>query len=104
MFNDAQIFTQKGYISLQQAHNSDDIETLEKAKNGLYAHSEQLLKAISESGETLTEFYNKNTNELIVVPEIDNANKVCCYEYISGYSAGGRLAAMRHCRTSGRIG
>jgi hypothetical protein len=99
MFNDAQIFTQNGYIDLQQALNSDDIETLEKANNELYAHSEQLLKTIAESGETLTELYNKNTNELIVVPEIDNANKVCCYEYISGYSAGGRLAAMRHCRT-----
>ena len=99
MFNDAQIFTQNGYIDLQQAFNSDDIETLEKASNELYAHSEQLLKTIAESGETLTEFYNKNTNELIVVPEIDNPNKVCRYEYISGYSAGGRLAAMRHCRT-----
>jgi hypothetical protein len=62
-------------------------------------HSEQLLKTIAESGETLTKFYNKNTNELIVVPEIDNANKVCRYEHISGFSAGGRLAAMRHCRT-----
>jgi hypothetical protein len=38
MFNDAQIFTQKGYISLQQALNSADIETLEKANNELYAH------------------------------------------------------------------
>ena len=76
MFNHAHIFTQKGHIALQQALNSDDIETLDKASNELYAHSEQLLKTIAESGEALTEFYNKNTSELIVVAEFDNANKV----------------------------
>jgi hypothetical protein len=68
MFNDAQIFTQKSYIALQQVLNSADIETLEKANNELYVRSEPLLKIITESGETLTEFYNKNTNDLIVIP------------------------------------
>lgn len=99
MLNNAQTFTQKGYIALKQALNSDDMETLERSSDELYERSEQLLKTIEKNGETLTDFYNKNTSELIVVPEIDNASKVCRYEYISGYSVAVRTKIIPKIQT-----
>ncbi|WP_027857379.1 phytanoyl-CoA dioxygenase family protein [Marinobacterium jannaschii] len=86
MSNHSETFKNKGYIVLPQALDAQDMTTLELSSKALYQRADQLLAELAESGERLSDFYKRQQNELIVVPEIDNPLKVCRYEYIDGYS------------------
>ena len=82
----SEIFKSKGFIVLPQALDEQDMATLEQSSQALYQRADQILAELAESGESLSDFYKRQEDELIVVPEIDNAQKVCRYEYIDGYS------------------
>lgn len=79
-------FIQQGYIALPQALSSSDITTLEQVSQALNSRSQELLKAVKKNNQNLSDFYRENLSELIAVPEFDNDEKVCRYEYINGYS------------------
>lgn len=81
------VFKRQGYIVLPQGLNADQMQTLENSSQALYQQAEQLLTEVADSGQSLSEFYRNQPDELIVVPEIDSASKVCRYEYISGYNS-----------------
>lgn len=80
-------FKAKGFVVLPQGLNQDDMSTLENSSQAMYQRAEALLAALAESGESLSDFYKRNDDELIVVPEIDDPLKVCRYEYIDGSNA-----------------
>ncbi|WP_261841877.1 phytanoyl-CoA dioxygenase family protein [Aliamphritea ceti] len=79
-------FMRQGYIVLDQGLSKADMQMLEAASADLYRHSDYLLEQLQASGESLNDFYQKNLQELIVVPEIDDGLKVCRYEYIKGFN------------------
>jgi len=79
-------FKEQGYIVLPQALRSDEVNTLEQVSQELNQRSQVLLRTVSQNNQSLSDFYRDNLSELIAVPEIDNAEKVCRYEYIKGYS------------------
>ncbi|UTW11566.1 phytanoyl-CoA dioxygenase family protein [Marinobacterium rhizophilum] len=80
------LFAKRGYIALQQALDHDDMTLLEQVNQDLNLRSEQILQQVADNDETLSDFYRRNPSELIVVPEIDDAQKVCRYEYLYGCS------------------
>ena len=86
MANNSEMFKKQGYIVLPQGFNQDDMATLESSSQLLSQRAGELLAELAESGESLSDFYKRNDDELIVVPEIDDPLKVCRYEYINGYN------------------
>ncbi len=86
MSTNSEIFKRKGFIVLPQALDQQDMTTLENSSQALSERAQELLAELAESGESLSDFYKRNDNELIVVPEIDDNRKVCRYEYIDGYN------------------
>ncbi|WP_370280487.1 phytanoyl-CoA dioxygenase family protein [Pontibacterium sp.] len=86
MANNSDIFKKQGYIVLPQGLNQDDMKTLESSSQALSQRAGELLAELAESGESLSDYYKRHDDELIVVPEIDDPLKVCRYEYIDGYS------------------
>lgn len=81
-----ELFKKRGFITLQQALNNDNINLLEQVNQDLNQHAQQILQQLADNEESLSDFYRRNPEELIVVPEIDNAQKVCRYEYMYGVS------------------
>ncbi|MCL6416940.1 phytanoyl-CoA dioxygenase family protein [Aestuariirhabdus sp. Z084] len=79
-------FMDRGYVVLEQGLSSLEMMLLEKVSANLTEHAERLLQRMHSSEESATEFYRDHPEELIVVPEIDNALKVCRFEYIKGYN------------------
>ncbi|WP_293264733.1 phytanoyl-CoA dioxygenase family protein [Neptunomonas sp.] len=79
-------FIQQGFIVLPQALSHTDTATLEQVSQALNKRSQELLKAVKDDNQNLSDFYRENLSELIAVPEFDNDQKVCRYEYIKGYS------------------
>ena len=86
MANNSEIFKKQGYIVLPQGLNQDDMAVLESSDQTLSRRAGEFLAELAESGESLSDFYKRNDDELIVVPEIDDPLKVCRYEYINGYN------------------
>lgn len=80
-------FARQGYVVVQQGLSAEDMQMIESASADLYQHSEGLLAQLQDSGQSLNDFYQDNLQELIVVPEIDDALKVCRYEYIKGFNS-----------------
>lgn len=86
MANNSEVFKKQGYLVLHQGLSQDDMATLESVSQVLTQRAGELLAELADSGESLSDFYKRNGDELIVVPEIDDLLKVCRYEYISGCS------------------
>lgn len=79
-------FIQQGYIVLPQALSDADKATLEHVSQELNKRSQELLTTVKSHNQNLSDFYRENLSELIAVPEFDNDEKVCRYEYLNGYS------------------
>jgi ectoine hydroxylase-related dioxygenase (phytanoyl-CoA dioxygenase family) len=79
-------FIQQGYIVLPQALSDADKATLEHVSQELNKRSQELLTTVKSNNQNLSDFYRENLSELIAVPEFDNDEKVCRYEYLNGYS------------------
>lgn len=79
-------FVQQGYIVLPQALGDADKATLEHVSQELSKRSQELLTTVKSNNQNLSDFYRENLSELIAVPEFDNDEKVCRYEYLKGYS------------------
>ncbi|WP_084629069.1 phytanoyl-CoA dioxygenase family protein [Neptunomonas japonica] len=79
-------FIQQGYIVLPQALSDADTATLEQVSQALNTRSQELLTTVKSNNQNLSDFYRENLSELIAVPEFDNEEKVCRYEYLNGYS------------------
>ena len=79
-------FIQQGYIVLPQALSDADKATLEHVSQELNKRSQELLATVKSHNQNLSDFYRENLSELIAVPEFDNDEKVCRYEYLNGYS------------------
>ena len=75
MANNSDIFKKQGYIVLPQGLSQDDMTTLESSSQALSQRAGELLAELAESGESLSDFYKRNDDELIVVPEIDDPSE-----------------------------
>ncbi|MFT5707342.1 MAG: phosphonate degradation associated HDIG domain protein, partial [Oceanospirillaceae bacterium] len=86
MHDEAEHFQKRGYIVLPQAFDNNELSNLENEVKTLNKHAQSLLNQLSDSNQSLDDFYQENLTELIVVPEQDDPQKVCRYEYINGFS------------------
>mgnify|MGYP000439000778 CR=1 FL=1 len=87
MTMDKEGFRQSGYVVLGQGLKPTEMELLEQSSQRLYKRAEDILAELTESSESLSDYYQRNQYELIVVPEIDDPLKVCRYECIEGTDA-----------------
>lgn len=86
MHDEAEHFQKRGYIVLPQAFDNNELSNLENEVKTLNKHAQSLLNQLSDSNQSLDDFYQENLTELIVVPEQGDPQKVCRYEYINGFS------------------
>ncbi|MFT5708778.1 MAG: ectoine hydroxylase-related dioxygenase (phytanoyl-CoA dioxygenase family), partial [Oceanospirillaceae bacterium] len=86
MHDEAEHFQKRGYIVLPQAFDNNELNNLENEVKTLNKHAKTLLNQLSDSNQSLDDFYQENLTELIVVPEQGDPQKVCRYEYINGFS------------------
>ncbi|NEP62441.1 MAG: phytanoyl-CoA dioxygenase family protein, partial [Symploca sp. SIO2G7] len=79
-------FEEYGFLHLQAALNEYKFKKLKDAHKDLVDHAHRLLEIILSSGKSISKYYRETENELIVTPERNNNNKICRFEYISGYN------------------
>ena len=82
MNNQHKQFVEQGYIVLEQGLDSTDMQLLEQSNAQLYQQAQTLLENAVAGQYSLSNYYKDASDDLIVVPEIDNPTKVCRYEYI----------------------
>ena len=79
-------FIQHGYHVLQQTLSPDELQNLEQEYHRLYKHGQNILQTVQQTQTSLDAFYQQHAQELIVVPEADNPEEICRFEYLTGFS------------------
>ena len=81
---DAELFKQRGFSVIERALSADEIRALEDSIQALDARAQSLLNKVRASGTTLADYYQSTGPELIAVPEFDDPEKICRFEYLAG--------------------
>lgn len=79
-------FINQGFHVLEKSLTDDALESLENEYQALYKQGQYILQTVQQTQDSWDAFYQKHPRELIVVPEADNPQEVCRFEYLTGYS------------------
>lgn len=81
--NKGEQFQLYGFKVMPKALTPCEVFELDSADRELTNQAKKILKHVVKTGITLTEFYKHQPKQLIVVPERDNSDKVCRFEYLT---------------------
>lgn len=88
MANERAQFIESGFKVVKDAVAYDALEVLEQAYQLLSAQANGILGVVKDQSISLGDYYHNHPQDLIVVPEANNPNEVCRFEYLVGYSKG----------------
>jgi len=77
---------ERGFCILPQAMNHKTWQILSDSYALLMKESLEILSRVSQSDQSLSEYYKAGGEKLIVVPENGDSDKICRFEYISNHS------------------
>lgn len=83
-------FRKSGFIYLPKLMTESAFQQIKCVHSRLVKQAISILEKTSSSQMPMSEYYRKSEKELIVVPEKENGNSVCRFEYLSGYSSSAR--------------
>lgn len=81
---DPELFRQRGFSVINQGLRADETRALEDSIQALDARAQSILSNVRASGTTLANYYQSTGPELIAVPEFDDPEKICRFEYLAG--------------------
>jgi ectoine hydroxylase-related dioxygenase (phytanoyl-CoA dioxygenase family) len=76
-----------GYVHLPELLGARDLELLERAHARLAEEASEILREARAENVSLAEIYRSKQPSVVVVPERDNPDLVCRFEYLFGASA-----------------
>lgn len=74
---------ERGYCTLAQAFTDEQHQLLSQVYDHMLQTSLAVLQRVSQSNQSLSEFYKSGQEKVIVVPENDNKSEICRFEYIT---------------------
>lgn len=80
-------FHRAGYVVVGEGLGANDMLALQASSIALNRHAQSILDGVIGNGTPLATFYQAMGPELIAVPEEDDAQKVCRFEYLAGTDA-----------------